>query len=124
MRKSQTLPLLICAGIMLVSAYATANQGTTVNTVFTQAEPWGVGHCLSVTGTPMGSTVWVTGTGPSGNQVVVDCQAVDYYSTLAMVNVPYEVMASQYTVIAPNGQVMATGGLETAGQLAGGESAE
>ncbi len=117
MRKSRILPLLICAGLLLAGGYATANQGTTVDTVFTQAEPWGIDHCLSVTGTPPGSTVWVTGTGPYGNQVVADCQAVDYYTSLAMVSVPYEVTGSQYTVMAPNGQVMAVGELEGGGSL-------
>ena len=124
MRKSRILPLLICAGLMLAGTYASAYQGTTVDTVFTQAQPWGVDHCLSVTGTPPGSTVWVTGTGPSGNLVVADCQAVDYYTSLTMVHVPYGVMGSQYTVMAPNGQVMATGGLEGAASLEGGESPE
>ncbi|MCZ6573124.1 MAG: hypothetical protein O7C98_08145 [Planctomycetota bacterium] len=111
MRKSRILTLLICAGLLLAGGYATANQGTTVDTVFTQAEPWGIAHCLSVTGTPQGSTVWVIGTGPYGNQVVADCQAVDYYTSLTMVTVPYQVTGSQYTVMAPNGQVMAVGEL-------------
>ncbi len=115
MRKSRILPLLICAGLLLAGGYATANQGTTVNTVFMQAGPWGIDHCLSVTGTPPGSTVWVTGTDPYGNQVVADCQAVDYYTSLVMVSVPYQVTRSQYTVMAPNGQVMAGGGLQGGG---------
>ncbi len=123
MRKSKLLPLFV-AVLMLAGTYAGAYQGTTVDTVFTQAEPWGVDYCLSVTGTPPGSWVWVNGTGPYGNQVLVDCQGVDYYSSLAMVSVPYGVMGGQYTVMAPNGQVMASGTLEAASTLECGESPE